>query len=385
MKILIINLMHLGDLMLMTPILPLIRKEYEGAEIDLLVDRKLKDLVSENPNIDRLLTLDKKGVDNKPLNFLRFIEQIRKMKFDLVINCHRNERASSIAAFSGAKHIVGYSKPFFSLFFESVINNEAVAHHIGSGPFGLFGEKKYKPGWVHQVASYTDILTKCLKVKVETSEGLFMKPHKKAIENIEKLYKDKFDPNKKTVALNVGASWETKRWIFSYFAEVADALIAEGFTIAFLGGDMDRGFVRETVSCMKTDKATQEKSVVTLTGKLTLAEVAAFLAKTSLFITTDSGPMHIGVAANVPIVTMFGASPVPGFYPYTDKAVLIAAKTPCHPCGEHTCPKQEENFACMKNITADEVLNAAHYLLEKFEGRPAETLPPPKSFEPEFR
>ena len=385
MKILIINLMHLGDLMLMTPILPIIRREYGEAEINLLVDRKLKDLVSENPNIDKILTLDKKGVDNKPLNFLRFLQQIRKMKFDLVINCHRNERASSIAAFSGAKRIVGYSKPFFSLFFESTINNEAVAHHIGSGPFGLFGKKRYKPGWVHQVASYTNILIKCLKVKVTTSEGLFMKPHKKAVDNIKKLYKEQFPNDRKIVALNVGASWETKRWIFEYFASVADALVKEGYMIAFLGGEMDRGFVRETVSYMKTDKAEQERSVRIFTGKLTLGEVAAFLQKTSLFITTDSGPMHIGVAANVPIVTMFGASPVPGFYPYTDKAILIAAKTKCHPCGEHICPKMENNFACMKNITPTEVLQAAHELLDKYGAKPAEELPPTVNFTPEVR
>lgn len=377
--------MHLGDLMLMTPILPLIRREFKDAEINLLVDRKLKDLVSENPNIDKLLTLDKKGVDNKPRNFIKFLKQIRKMKFDLVINCHRNERASAIAAFSGAKRIVGYSKPFFSLFFESTINNEAVAHHIGKGPFGLFGEKRYKPGWVHQVLSYTDILTKCLKIKVTNSEGLFMKPDKKAVENVKKLYKGKFENDKKIIAFNVGASWETKRWIFESFAEVADTLIEEGYTIAFLGGEMDRGFVKETVSYMKTDKQIQEKSVRILTGKLTLAEVAAFLAKTSLFITTDSGPMHIGVAANVPIVTMFGASPVPGFYPYTDKAILIAAKTKCHPCGEHICPKTENNFACMKNITPKEVLQAAHELLNKYKGKPAEELPPATNFAPEIR
>lgn len=385
MKILVINLMHIGDLMLMTPLLSTIRREFKDAEIDLLVDRKLKDLVSENPNIDRLLTLDKKGVDNKPLNFLRFLKQIRKMKFDLTINCHRNERASAIAAFSGAKRIVGYSKPFFSLFFESAINNEAVAHHIGKGPFGLFGEKKYKPGWVHQVKSYGDILEKCLKVKVTQTEPLFMQPYKKAIENINKLYKAKFNPEKKIIALNIGASWETKRWIFKYFAEVADELVKAGYTIVFLGADTDRNFVRETVSLMKTDKEEQKNSVVILTGKLTLAEVAAFLSHASLLITTDSGPMHIGVAMNVPIVTMFGASPVPGFYPYTDKAILIAAKTPCHPCGNHICPKTEDNFACMKNIKPSDVLQAAFELLEKYNANPACSLPPPQSFTPEFR
>lgn len=378
MKILVINFMHLGDLMLMTPILPMLREAYKEDAIYLFVDKTLTDLVSENPNIDKLLTLDKKGVDNKFGNFIKLIKQIRKMKFDLVINCHRNERASSIAAFSGAKRIVGYSKPFFSLFFDSVINNEAVAHHVG-----MFG-KKYKPGWVHQVKSYTDILDKCLKIKVSQNEGLFIKPPEKAVKKIDEILKNEFD-DKKIIALNIGASWQTKRWIFSYFAEVADALISEGYMIAFMGGGMDKDFVNQTLELMKTDKDTKKEFARVLTGRLTLGEVAAFLAKTSLFITTDSGPMHIGVAVNVPIVTMFGASPVPGFFPYTDKAILIASKEKCHPCGKHICPRKEDNFACMKNITTKEVLQAAHDLLARYGGQPAQTLPAPENFTPEIR
>ena len=74
---------------------------------------------------------------------------------------------------------------------------------------------------------------------------------------------------------------------------------------------------------------------------------------TGLFLTTDSGPMHVGVAMNVPIVTMFGASPVPGFYPYDAKDVLVKAPVACHPCGIHECPHAgEENLACMKKIRA---------------------------------
>ena len=381
MKILIVNLMHLGDLMLMTPILPAVREAYKDATIYLLVDKKLRDLVSENHNIDKLVAIDKKGLYNTPKHFLKLILQLRKAKFDLVINCHRNERASAIAAFSGAKQIVGYAKPGFSLFFTKSINNEAVAHHIGRGPFGLFGPHKYKPGWVHQVTSYFDILKKCLNLENLKDTGLFMKPPKKAADKINSLYKAEFDPAKPIVALNVGASWETKRWLFSHFAVVADSLIEKGYIVTFLGGDMDVDFVNEVISLMKTPDSIRETSVKVLTGKLSLGEVAAFLKKASLFITTDSGPMHIGVAMNVPIVTMFGASPVPGFYPYTDKAILIRAKSPCHPCGDHSCKNKEENFSCMKNISPTEVLSAAFSLLDKFQNLPAEALPPPASFQ----
>ena len=117
-NILVINLMHIGDLMLVTPVLRTLRTNFPKARITLLADKKLADLVIYNKHIDGCLLLDKKGADNHPLAFLRFIRRVRREHFDLVINLHRNERASALAAFSGAGRIVGYAKPLFSAFFD---------------------------------------------------------------------------------------------------------------------------------------------------------------------------------------------------------------------------------------------------------------------------
>ena len=128
-NILVINLMHLGDLMLVTPVLRTLRANYPQARITLLADKKLRDLVEFNPHLDECLFLDKKGEDNHPLAFLKFIMKVRAKHFDLVINLHRNERASALAAFSGGGHIVGYAKPGFSLFFDGVMANEHFIKH----------------------------------------------------------------------------------------------------------------------------------------------------------------------------------------------------------------------------------------------------------------
>ena len=106
MKILVINLMHLGDLMLVTPTLTTLRKNFPNDYIALLADKKLADLVQYNKNLDECILIDKTISD-----LIKTIPKIRAEKFDLVINLHRNERASALAAFSGAKKIVGYSKP----------------------------------------------------------------------------------------------------------------------------------------------------------------------------------------------------------------------------------------------------------------------------------
>ena len=343
-NILVINLMHIGDLMLVTPVLRTLRANYPKARISLLADKKLADLVQYNKWIDECLLIDKKGVDDSLPNLIRYIFSLRKKKYDLVINLHRNERASALAAFSGADRIVGYSKPGFSMFFSQVLPNLKAVKH--------------------QIHSHFDVLEQAVGIEKIDDGGLEMWLPKEAEERAEKIWQDHFTSGKSVVALNIGASWKTKRWIDSYFAQCADQLIEEGYELAFFGGPMDLEIVE---ACIGQMKHKDSRSYTVLTGKVSLAELGALLKKCVLFITTASGPMHVGVAQNVPIVTMFGASPVPGFYPYDAKDVLIKTPEPCHPCGIHECPLEgERHMACMKNITVDIVMKYAHELLEKY-------------------
>ena len=344
-NILVINLMHIGDLMLVTPVLRTLRANYPAARLTLLADKKLADLVAYNPHLDECLFLDKKGGDNHPLAFLKFILRVRKKRFDLVINLHRNERASAIAAFSGAKRIVGYAKPGFSLFFDEVLPN--------------------KKAVMHQIHSHFEVLTKAAGVTQIDDGGLEMVLPPGAEEEATRLWEAHFSPSDRVIAFNIGASWETKRWLDSYFAACADAFIRRGYKVAFFGGSMDTALVDDCVAQM-TERG--GGAVVLFTGQVSLGVLAALLRRCVLFLTTDSGPMHVGVAMGVPIVTMFGASPVPGFYPYDAKDVLIKTPEPCHPCGIHRCPKEgADHMGCMKHIPPAVVMQYADELLLAYE------------------
>ena len=366
MKILVINLMHLGDLMLVTPVLTTLRKNFPTAHLALLADKKLGDLVQLNKNLDECILIDKKGVDDHLPSFVKFIFKIREKNFDLVINLHRNERASALAAFSGAKKIVGYSKPGFSLLFDEVLPNPSIARNIKHG-----FKTEYLPGTQHQVHSHFDVLREACGVEKIFDNGLEMWISDETSREAEKIFRENFG-DKKVVAFNIGASWLTKRWLDSYFAECADILIERDYGVAFLGGPMDREIVSGCVEKMRCKDSDRLKI---FTGDFSLAMVAGFLDNCVLFLTTDSGPMHIGVARNIPIVTMFGASPVPGFYPYDAKDILIKAPEPCHPCGKHTCPKSgDDNLACMKKIPVAVVMKYVFDLLKTY-GEPAKKIP----------
>ncbi len=373
-NILVINLMHLGDLMLVTPVLRTLRANYPKARITLLADSKLADIVEFNRHIDECIFIDKKGKDNHMGAFFKRILAVREKGFDLVINLHRNERASALAAFSGAKRIVGYSKPIFSLFFDMVMPNPSIARHVVEGPLSLIfpRRRKYVPGWKHQVHAHLEVLEKAVGISKVDDGGLEMWLSEDMEREAENLWRERYSPGDKVVAFNIGASWETKRWLDGSFAECADILLDEGYGVAFLGGPMDLEMVEACIAKMR-HKSNPKMAV--FTGKVGLGVLGGILKRCVLFLTTDSGPMHVGVAMNVPIVTMFGASPIPGFYPYDAKDVLIRSPEPCQPCGIHHCPRQgNDNLACMKRISVETVMKYVRELL-KYYGEPALKIP----------
>ena len=358
-NILVINLMHLGDLMLVTPVLRTLRHNYPAARITLLADRILADIVQENAHIDECLLIDKKGRDRSFLGIMRFARRLRKRKYDLVVNLHRNERSSALAALSGGKRIVGYTKPGFSLLFDHVspdqhmVMHEVHSHYAALRAAGIIGEID--------------------------DAGLEMWLPPAAEAEAARLWAAHFAPADKVIALNIGASWRTKRWEDGYFAQVADTYLARGYHLAVMGGPTD---VEMVAACCAQMREKDHPHLHIFTGQVSLGVLAGLLRRCILFITTDSGPMHVGVAMNVPVLCMFGASPIPGFYPYDEKSISVRAPVPCHPCRLHECPLAEaEYMKCMKQMPPTLILKYADQMLAENGERPACELVRPTDFE----
>ena len=193
------------------------------------------------------------------------------------------------------------------------------------------------------------------------------------------LWAEHFASGDKVIALNIGASWRTKRWEDAYFAEVADDYLARGYHLAVMGGPMD---VEMVAACRAQMRQKNHPHLHIFTGKVSLGVLAGLLRRCILFITTDSGPMHVGVAMNVPVLCMFGASPIPGFYPYDAKSISVRAPVPCHPCRLHECPLTgDAHMQCMKRMPPDLILKYADQMLREFGETPAHELPRAADFE----
>ena len=325
-NILIINLMHIGDLLFSTPFIHVVRNQYPNAHIAMLVDSKNSLVVKYNPNLSELIEIDKKGYHNKLPNYLHLISDIRQRKFDLVINLHGNERATVIAAFSGAKQIVGFAAKGLGFFLDSVV------------------EECKK---IHQVEAYLEILKlKSIGITEMSHQGLAMWVDDSSQQSANEMWR----LSGKVIGFNTGGSWSTKRWTKKGFAELADRLLEEGYGIAFFGGPMDEQDVQEIRGLIKQS---HHEKVAVFTGKTTLLEMAALVKKCAVVVTGDSGPMHIAVSQKVPVVGIFGPSDVKRYAPYGQEGNIVQIGCHCQPCGQHSC---DIGHICMENLSVDIVL-----------------------------
>lgn len=332
-KILVTFLMHLGDLTLTTPFIRALREAAPASHIAMLVDEKLKDVVLHNPCLDEVITIDKKGRDNSFLALLSCARSLGRMHFDLLINLHPNERCSFICAMTKAGTRAGCTNWLFRPWFDVLTPLD---------------RKK------HAADMYLDVLTQ-LDVKELRHQGLEIFPGPEDEAAAGRFWQERgILPETGLVGFNIGSAVETKRWAPERFAQVADALAADGYQSVFFGGDMDEEMVLEAASHMRT------KPVIA-TGRFTIGQLAAAMRRCSLIVTNDSGPMHVAISQRVPIVAMYGPSHPDLYGPYTDLATIVTAIPPCPGCAagmKHHCDDPRYDMRCMKELTVRQVLEA---------------------------
>ena len=337
-RIIVTFLMHLGDLALTTPFLHVLRQAAPQAHITYLVDEKLKDVVENNPNIDEVMTIDKKGHDDSIFALYEFAETISKGNYDVLINLHPNERTSFIDFCAKVPVKVGFSHFLFRPFLTKVtpLNRQ-----------------------LHAADMYIDVLSQLGITNIENN-GLEIFPSIEDKKTAAEFWlKQQITPQDKVIGFNIGSAVETKRWAPGRYAQVADKLAAEGYKTVFYGGSMDEEMVNKASSYMKT------KPIIA-TGCFTIGELAAVMQRCSLIITNDSGPMHLASSQKVPILALYGPSNIDLYGPYTKKATVVTALPPCTGCAKamrHKC----DDMQCMKRLTVEQVVEAAEKWLNNEE------------------
>jgi heptosyltransferase-2 len=179
----------------------------------------------------------------------------------------------------------------------------------------------------------------------------------KAVSQAKKLLQSlSVDTKKPIYILSPGASYgPSKRWPALFFARLASLLQTHhGAQILIIGSETDTEIARSIAALMSNPP-------IDLTGKTTLPQLAGLISQSSLFITNDSGPMHLANALRVPVIAIFGPTDPRITGPYQKPSKVFQEYVPCWPCSYRECPFEHQ---CMTQISPESVLEESQVLLK---------------------
>jgi len=331
-RILVIRLSSLGDILLTTPVLRVLREHCPAARIDFLTKAVYQDVLRANPCVDRLLLLEPQQGLKETLH------RLRQTRYDIVVDLQRTLRSCLLYRGLLAQRKLAYTKRTV---------RRALLVHLGwntlramtpvpelyMAPLRCLGiTAPLPPLEMHLTAESQEAMQAYLQQALP--EGLA----------------------RPLLAVAPGARWSTKRWPVERFAAVTHELAqTQGAAVVVLGSAEDTQLAQELCQRLSVP-------VLNSTGKLSLMHTAALLQQCHLLLSNDSGLMHMATALRVPVVAIFGPTVQEfGFYPFKACAQVISAEITCRPCstkGSRRCPRGHHQ--CMQQVTVAQVCTAAH-------------------------
>ena len=335
-KILVLELAHIGDIIMTTPLLNSLRHNFPQAHITFICGSWAEPLLRNNPYVNEIVTYNSaiftRG--SKKTSFVEAIKlfnHLRKSNYDLLIDLRGD-----------------YASLFFCLLGLARSRIEWWASHI-------IERKLNKLEYEHYVDSKLRILEKAglsiqksdLELKTDENTKKFVKNYFKSKKIAEKDF---------VVVIAPGSGWQYRRWPKEKFALLADKLIQENNArILFIGNKKERELCGYIASLMKHD-------AINSAGDMSLMQTAELIRNCRLFIGNDSSPMHIASAFKVPTVALFGSNPPTLTGPKNKNSMILWHKTPCCPCHQLDCKSKDW---CMDKITVEEAFIAVQKLIKK--------------------
>lgn len=340
-NLLIVKLSAIGDVIHTLPSLAELRRLYPDAHITWVVEEAAADLVINHPFLNEVLISRRKTwikdfqngkIKQSLKEIFSFIKTLRQRHYDLVIDFHGLFKSSIIVFLSRGRRKLGYDswQELSGLFL-----NEKIPEDMNK----------------HAIDRYLDF-PRHLGAKIESAQ--FVLPFsKEAEENVQILLRKHSLEDKKFIAINPVALWETKLWNDEKFARLADLINSKlQMKVVFTGSEKER---LETITSQMTSGG------INLGGVTTLLELVYVYKKAQIVITTDSGPMHLAAAVKTPVIALFGPTDPARTGPYGTGHEIIRTEIACSPCFLKKCPTPK----CMEDISPEQVFAAAQNILRR--------------------
>ncbi|NQU95890.1 MAG: glycosyltransferase family 9 protein [Candidatus Omnitrophica bacterium] len=315
-RILVITLSNLGDIILTTPVVEVLSKEFPKASLDVMVSPVGEDIFKSHRRVSECIIYDKKAT---PLQKFKLFLTLRKKKYNLVVDL----RNTILTLLLGAKY--------------------------NTGPFkrGLKNDMHKKD--VH--------LSWLQAIGIDASSASFHIP----IENADEKYVDSLLSKlggKPFITISPGAKSHVKRWALKNFAKLADMVKNDlGIEVILVGNEFDKIIIERILFYMKTKP-------FNFIEKTNVRQLAYLIKKAKLLITNDSAPMHIASAVDTPVLAFFGPTDEKKYGPVTKtKSKVLRKNIKCAPCEVPQCINAANKYECLKTISADEAFAAVRELL----------------------
>lgn len=323
MKILVELPTWLGDTVMATPALENLYAAFPNAEITLVGSYISTEVLGAHPRVTRIVTDTTKQKGFRPLNIYRLAKMLGP--HDLAISFRSHFYSRLLLKLTGTKKIYLYNKKTIHYPLPTTHSARSAIHQV----------EKYA-AFINTVTGRNDTPG---PLRLDWPKKTFPRP---------------------TLGINPGATYgSAKRWYPEKFAEVAAAM-AGHFDIVIFGGPAERDIASD-IERMVRERGVE--NVENLAGKTSIPELCSLIAGLDLFITGDSGPMHIAAAYQIPTVAIFGPTKHKETSQWMNpKSVIVRHDLECAPCMKRTCPIKTHE--CMKGISAEEVIEASNRLIQ---------------------
>lgn len=341
-KILVIQLKHLGDVLLSTPVIDALASTYPSAKISILINSGMEEMVSGHPHLHEVLTLPPKLRQEGGFTRIRkewsLMRDIRSRKFDLAINLSRGDRGGWISVFSGARNRLGFKVASQEPGYKNWFYNLPVEQPIES---------------IHEVEKNLRLL-EGLELSPEPSPLTFAIPHET---------KDWADTelagfaDRPIVHVHPSSRWMFKCWDPRSMGSVIAHLREHGHRVVISCGPAPD----EIKHCEAIlGHAPVDRQYL---GTLNLKQLGALIAKAKVFLGVDSAPMHIAAAVGTPTIALFGPTGAENWSPWQVSSVVLQKPCPCKEARAEKCDWRKDAVrACLAAIGTHEVLSAIHRL-----------------------
>ena len=322
MKILVILPNWLGDAIMATPAIELLAKHHPGAKFTFVGSYVSIEALKHHPKCERAIVDETKKTSNRFIATYKLAKELGA--FHLAVTFRNQLHSSLLLRFTNTVICLA-KQSWHSMFLLSHTPKIKANKHL---------VLQYAQLAMTNIDNYTnDIGT--LKLYIKPQE--FTKP---------------------TLGINAGATYgSAKRWYPERFAQVASEF-SDNFDIIIFGGPGEVEMAKEIEDNLVSLKT---NNFLNLAGKTNIEELCSNIAGCSLFITNDSGPMHVAAAYQVPTVAIFGPTKHKETSQWmNEKSKIVREEMECAPCMKRECPLKHHD--CMKNITASRVIEAVKEL-----------------------